>query len=286
MQSTSKKTAMRYANPSNDSYPYNINGRPNLPKNSFAAKIYKRNAIFRPEEPIETDLDDDTASEIIPRQPSPPRPIKPSHGASEETRLLRQQLKKLEKDFEDLVGLRYTEPEEKFKEIEEKLAARTESTDEIIGHLQAMNDEKAATIEELEKELLETRKTVEMFGKEHDRNLKDSKDPFIEMYKHLTGLVFMGVKTSSTGTTYTCQQEGNTGKIQFKLTQTSDTNQGVQYEPLLDERKDAGLISILPEYLQKQIVFRTDKLRAFYTLLHSSLQSKAETTRDETRNEL
>ncbi|KAL0094299.1 hypothetical protein F4703DRAFT_1817626 [Phycomyces blakesleeanus] len=125
-----------------------------------------------------------------------------------------------------------------------------------------------------------------MLGKEHDKKLKDSKDPFIEMYKSLTGLIFTDVKTSNTGITYTCRQEGSTGKIQFKLTQPSDTKQGMHYEPQLNERKDAGLISILPERLQKQIVFRTDNLRAFYTVLHSSLQLKTEATKDETRNEI
>nr|OQO32052.1 hypothetical protein B0A51_00590 [Rachicladosporium sp. CCFEE 5018] len=88
------------------------------------------------------------------------------------------------------------------------------------------------------------------------------------LYADMTGLLIRNIKRRDEGDEYDCLQTGRNGTLHFHITIAPDgsatTTPGAtqshddiefEYEPMLDEGRDADLIEILPDYLAEAIQF-------------------------------
>ncbi|QKX54853.1 uncharacterized protein TRUGW13939_01942 [Talaromyces rugulosus] len=104
-----------------------------------------------------------------------------------------------------------------------------------------------------------------------------------DLYGDMTGLIIRSVKEREADHLYDCIQTGVNGTLQFKLavahergsktTASLDTAEFV-YTPILDAKRDAALISILPEYLRVEIYFSRQNAAKFYTRVMDSLTKR------------
>ncbi|KAI9678220.1 MAG: hypothetical protein M1817_006165 [Caeruleum heppii] len=92
-----------------------------------------------------------------------------------------------------------------------------------------------------------------------------------ELYRDLTGLILRGVKRGEEADVYDCIQTGRNGTLHFKLSIASTVLPGSTYAdtefvftPLLDPRRDAELIDLLPDYLTEEITFARENAGKFY----------------------
>ncbi|CAN8102420.1 unnamed protein product [Discula destructiva] len=102
------------------------------------------------------------------------------------------------------------------------------------------------------------------------------------LYSDLTGLVITSVKRDGPEDVYDCIQTGRNGTLHFKLAianENSDENLDeaeFMYKPQLDERRDAQLIEILPDFLVEEITFPRPHAAKFYARVLKSLTEKIE----------
>lgn len=124
-----------------------------------------------------------------------------------------------------------------------------------------------------------------------------------DLYGDMTGLIIRSVKEREADHLYDCIQTGVNGSkypvalkkhpnkktnffflaLQFKLavahergsktTASLDTAEFL-YQPLLDAKRDAALISILPDYLTVDITFSRQNASKFYTRVMDSLTKR------------
>ncbi|KAI7867540.1 hypothetical protein BDF14DRAFT_1802009 [Spinellus fusiger] len=274
--SSKKQSTVRYT-PSTETF-----SNRHLPsKNASVARIYRKNALFRPEESTETEMEGDTPSEIMNIDTSP-RYSKASRVTSDELSQLRSRIKMVERDFKELIHLRYTEPETSLNELEKCMAARTQAADGAIESLKQIKEGQDVIIKELETRLAEAQKTVEVLEIQKQKTANETETSTVDFYQYLTGMTLTDVTKTEKETIYTCEQQGKTGNIQFKLIQPMDPQQGVHYEPILDKQHNAHFISTLPDFVKHKITFNTDSLQKFYTLLNQSLQSETENINKDT----
>ncbi|KAJ8655263.1 hypothetical protein O0I10_009131 [Lichtheimia ornata] len=197
------------------------------------------------------------------------------------------ELEKVKQHYDYLVSLRFTEPERihkayvaaKSKELRaadecmkrmegelEQLSRENEELREKIQHSKP-NRELVNQVDELNQELATISEEKEVL-KKADHEMKQA----MEMFKNLSGLTISGVRTIMEGDLYTCEQTGKRGTIRFKLLREKPGND-VRYIPLLDEKKDAQLLSLLPGFLTTEILFQSDKVYAFYSKLRNALDT-------------
>ncbi|CDS13858.1 hypothetical protein LRAMOSA06032 [Lichtheimia ramosa] len=197
------------------------------------------------------------------------------------------ELEKIKQDYDCLVALRFTEPERIYKAyvaaeskqleaadnyvkgVEEELARITRENQELKEKLQhsKANRELVNQVDELNQELT----TISAQNETLKKAEKESKQA-MEMYQNLSGLSITGVRSIMEGDLYTCVQTGKRGTIHFKLLCEKPGND-VRYIPLLDKKKDAQLLSLLPGYLTTEIVFQKDKVHVFYSKLRNVLDN-------------
>ncbi|KAL1929352.1 hypothetical protein VTP01DRAFT_1490 [Rhizomucor pusillus] len=231
-----------------------------------------------------------------------------------EVRDLKRQLEDMERKYEQLVDLRYTEAEKLYKDFQEAVSTRLQKSDELVQAFQRSLDERDEEIKELKAELERSkaessrkdmldgedteneirllRSAVQRLQKEKNEALESRKELLVQlarqtgppdesvhrqikdMQEDLTGLLITDVKDTKEGTVFNCIQTGRNGTIQFKLIQRSNDSNEMQYRPMLDPHRDAALISALPPYLTFDIDFQKDKANLFYWKLSSALHSK------------
>ncbi|KAI8379532.1 chromosome segregation protein Csm1/Pcs1-domain-containing protein [Radiomyces spectabilis] len=164
-------------------------------------------------------------------------------------------------------------------------------TASITKQATVINDDR----EQLRNKIKELSSSVQWLEKEKDTALSANKDLMAKLaqastkgiadedqknlrrikfiYEELTGLLITDIKTTETGNLYNCIQMGRNGTIHFKLFHPSAPNEDMHYQPVLDRRRDAGLLSYLPEYLTSEIDFSKEKASLFLWRLNSFLQS-------------
>ncbi|KAI9671096.1 MAG: hypothetical protein M1831_005182 [Alyxoria varia] len=121
-----------------------------------------------------------------------------------------------------------------------------------------------------------------------------------ELYGDLTSLLVLGVKrrekdpgagASGKGKekieegedVYDCIQTGRNGTLHFHLSVANAPPQGTSYDdaefaytPLLDEKRDADLIDLLPDYLAEEICFPRKQTAMFYRRIYECMNKRPE----------
>ena len=94
-----------------------------------------------------------------------------------------------------------------------------------------------------------------------------------DLYGDLTALTVLGVKVfpdQPHQRVYDCIQTGKNGTLHFKLTtpvtMVSDEDE-ITFTPHLDPKRDAKILSLLPEYLTEEITFARQNATRFYLKL-------------------
>ncbi|KAF2748804.1 hypothetical protein M011DRAFT_441294 [Sporormia fimetaria CBS 119925] len=103
----------------------------------------------------------------------------------------------------------------------------------------------------------------------------------IDLYSDLTNLVIVGVKKGEDGEdVYDCLQTGRNGTLHFQLSISNDEDayEDAQfaYTPQLDEKRDAQLYDLLPDYLTEPIEFPRNQVARFYEKILDSMTKKIE----------
>lgn len=185
------------------------------------------------------------------------------------------QISMLERDL-------HRESEEKAA-LEQDLKKEKEESRKLIDQLKKLqsieNSKKAGelkqTIKRLECELNQERENCKRFKRELDKiPTTDAKQMEISaqlrLFEDLTNLLIQNVKfVSQNERSFTCILSGRNGSLVFKLTFNGNE---YLYEPSINPERDARLLSILPDYLQEEITFKTEKLDLFFWRIQNFLQ--------------
>ncbi|KAI9319505.1 chromosome segregation protein Csm1/Pcs1-domain-containing protein [Dichotomocladium elegans] len=201
-----------------------------------------------------------------------------------------KQLEQVQKDFDALVRLRFTEPEEIYKRYEAATSQQLKDADNYIKDMEERLAEKDEEIAQL-REQLHTAKNDTSQAKEKQQLIMQNERLSAElallrqsdnsstrnlaqikyMFEELTGLLISYVKVTPEGESYNCVQTGKHGTIQFNLVKSTESPDELRYIPLLDRKREAELISKLPEYLVNEILFSKDKANVFHLRLRNAL---------------
>lgn len=104
----------------------------------------------------------------------------------------------------------------------------------------------------------------------------------IDLYSDLTNLVVVGIKKGEEGEeVFDCLQTGRNGTLHFQLSISNASDQAFSdaefvYTPLLDEKRDAELLDLLPDYLTEEICFPRNHVAKFYMKVLDSMAKRVE----------
>ncbi|KAF2278864.1 uncharacterized protein EI97DRAFT_448677 [Westerdykella ornata] len=103
----------------------------------------------------------------------------------------------------------------------------------------------------------------------------------LDLYSDLTNLVVLNCKKGEEGEdVFDCLQTGRNGTLHFQLSILNDEeNYGdaqFVYTPLLDEKRDAGLLDLLPDYLTDELEFPRNQVAKFYEKVAGSMSRAVE----------